>query len=110
MASFDPTKVDRLINIMTLVVLIGGGLMVHVLTSLTINNYYSSPWGFVSFLLPGFSEIYLLAFQLNADMFCYKLILTGFSVLCGVSVLTLLLKNFVSTRPAKSSHHGNRHY
>lgn len=103
MASFGSTKVDKLINNLTLVVLIGGGLMVHVLTSLTINSYYSSPWGVVSFLLPGFAEIYLLAFQLNANMFYYKLILTGFSVLSGVVVLTWLLKNSASAKIEKSS-------
>lgn len=103
MAHFEPIKVDKLITNLTLVVLISGGLMVHVLTSLTINSYYSSPWGLVSFLLPGFAEIYLLAFQLNANMFYYKLILTGFSVLSGVVVLTWLLKYFAGAKVEKSS-------
>lgn len=96
-------KVDRLINFLTLFVLISGGLMIHVLTALTINSYYSSPWGFISFLLPGFSEIYLLAFQLNANIYYYKIILAGFSVIAGVLVLTLLLRNIARTKTEKRS-------
>lgn len=103
MIRFKLRKVDRLINFLTVFVLISGGLMIHVLTALTINSYYSSPWGFISFLFPGFAEIYLLAFQLNANIYYYKIILTGFSAVAGVLVLTWLLRNIVITKTEKPS-------
>lgn len=107
MAHFESTTIDKLIKHLTVLVFIGGGLMVHVLTALTINSYYSSPWGFISFLLPGFAEIYLLSFQLNADMFYYKLMLTGFLILSGVVLLMWLLNNFISGRVEKPTLHSN---
>lgn len=103
MARFELKEVDRIINQLTIFVLIGGGLMVHVLTALTINSYYGSPWGYLSFFLPGFSEIYLLAFQLNENMYHYKLILAGFSALSGVLAFTWLLKTFVRLKLKKPS-------
>ena len=103
MARFELRKVDKLINFLTVFVLISGGFMIHVLTALTINSYYSSPWGFISFLFPGFSEIYLLAFQLNANIFYYNIILAGFSGLAGVLVLTWLLRTIVRTKTEKRS-------
>lgn len=107
MVRSDLRKVDRLIYFLTVFVLISGGLMIHVLTALTINSYYSSPWGFVSFLLPGFAEIYLLAFQLDANIYYYKIILAGFSVMAGVLVLTWLLRNIVRTKTEKPSIHSS---
>lgn len=109
MPHFNQAKIDRLIRFLAVVVLIGGGFMVHLLTALCINNYYSSPWGLVSFMLPGFSEIYLLTFQLNANMFYYKLILAGFSLMAGVVALTWLLKNSAAAKLEKSTIHSPTH-
>lgn len=96
------TKIDGFMFNLTISVLIGVGLMLHVLTALTIGSYYGSPWGFVSFLLPAVSEIYLLTLQINAKMYNYMLIIVCF---IGVGTVMLaatwLLKNILKSSSQK---------
>ena len=57
-------KIDRVFDYISLMLIAGGGMLLHTLTSLTIKTYYGDPWGYVSFLLPGLSEVYLASIQL----------------------------------------------
>ncbi len=98
MARFVIRKLDRFINFLTIAVMISGGLFIHILTALTIKSYYGSPWGYVSFFLPGIAEFYLVALQLSESMYNYMILLAGF-----ISVVTALcvirhIKNICKSR------------
>jgi len=97
------SNIDGFIFNLTVSVLIGVGLMLHVLTALTIDSYYGSPWGFVSFLLPAVSEIYLLTLQINANMYNYLLLIVGF-IGVGTVMLTAtwFLKNILKSSGQKT--------
>jgi hypothetical protein len=86
-------KIDRLFNYISLMVLAGGGMILHTLTSLTIKSYYGDPWGYVSFLLPGFSEAYLVSVQLGDYMYNYTILLVTFiSIISILGILKLISK------------------
>jgi len=86
---------DRLINFLSLLLILGGGMIIHTLTSLTIRSYYGDPWGYVAFLLPGVAESYLIFVQLDDKMYNYPILLTIFIATALTITLALLLKNFV---------------
>ena len=98
MAGLIISKIDRFINYLTVSVMIGGALFVHILTALTIKSYYGSPWGYLSFLLPGFSELYLVTLQLTESMYNYMLILTGFLAITATLSLIWFIKNIVKSK------------
>jgi len=85
-------KIDRLINFITITVLFGGGIFLHIITALTIRNYYGSPWGVAAFMLPGFSELYLVILQISEQMYNYMIIITAFLTLTATVALAWFLK------------------
>ncbi len=86
-------KIDRLFDYISLLVIAVGGMILHTLTSLTINSYYGSPWGFVSFLLPGISEAYLASVQLGDIMYNYTILLVVFiSIIFALGIFKLIRK------------------
>lgn len=98
MARFVIRKLDRFINYLTLAVMISGGLFIHILTALTLKSYYGSPWGYISFFLPGLAEIYLVGLQLSESMYNYLIILTGFFSVAAALGLIRLIRNVVKSR------------
>lgn len=84
-------KIDRLFDYISLMVIAGGGMVLHTLTSLTIKSYYGDPWGYVAFLLPGISEVYLASIQLSDDMYNYTMLLVSFiSIISALGILKLI--------------------
>lgn len=98
MAQIVLHKVDRFINILSLLLIIGGSMIIHTLTSLTIRSYYGDLWGYVSFLLPGASESYLIFIQLGDNMYNYSIIVAIFAATSLVMTLILLLKNILKAK------------
>jgi len=80
--------IDRFINHLTIAVLIGGGFFIHMITALTIKSYYGAAWGYAAFLLPGFSELYLVIIQISEQMYNYMIMLTAFLTMAAAVVLT----------------------
>ena len=95
MARLAISTIDRLINHLTIAVLIGGGFFIHMITALTIKSYYGSAWGYAAFLLPGFSELYLVIIQVSEQMYNYMIMLTAFLTMAAAVVLTWIFKNSV---------------
>lgn len=95
MAKLVLRKCDSLINCLSLFLIVGSGMIIHTLTSLTIHSYYGDPWGFVAFLLPGFAECYLLVIQLGDNMYNYSLLIGLFAVTSILTGLVLFCKNLV---------------
>jgi hypothetical protein len=84
-------KIDRVFDYISLMLIAGGGMILHTLTSLTIKTYYGDPWGYVSFLLPGLSEAYLASIQLGDDMYNYTILLVAFlSIIVFLGVLKMV--------------------
>ena len=102
MARFVFHKIDRFITNLTLFILISGGLSLHILTALTIKSYYGSGWGYASFLLPGFSELYLLILQTTEHMYNYMTLIAGFAAITAMLGLICLIKNTVKSRLSKT--------
>lgn len=98
MARFVITKIDRFINFLTMSVLISGSLFIHLITALTIKNYYGSTWGYISFMLPGFAELYLGILQISEQMYNYMIFLAVFLIVSAAVVLTWFIKNSVKSR------------
>jgi len=98
MAKFVLNKFDRFITYLTISVLIGGGFFIHIITALTIKSYYGSTWGFISFMLPGFAELYLTIIQISEQMYNYMIILAAFLTLTAAVALTWFFKNSVKLR------------
>lgn len=94
-------KIDGFINYLIFSVMIAGGLCLHILTALTIKSYYGSPWGYVSFLLPGFAELYLVTLQITENMYNYMIILGGFLAVTATLGLIWFIKNMVKSRVAR---------
>lgn len=92
------TKVDRMINYLTLSFIIGGGMAIHLLTSLTLSHYYGTKWGYLAFFLPGPAEVYLLSLQINEEMYNYMLILGGFATVAVTLGAVWYLKNIVKSK------------
>lgn len=103
MAGLVIRKIDRFINYLTASVIIGGGLCLHILTALTIKSYYGSPWGYVAFLLPGFSELYLVTLQITENMYNYMIILSGFIAVTATLGLIWFIKNMVKSRVERTA-------
>jgi hypothetical protein len=93
-------KIDRLFNYVSLIVIAGGGMILHTLTALTIKNYYGDPWGYVSFLLPGFSEVYLVSVQLGDYMYNYTILMGTFITAISLLGILKLLGKIVRSRNA----------
>lgn len=91
-------KIDRFINYLTLSVIICGGMLIHILTALTIKSYYGSPWGYVSFFLPGLSEIYLVTLQISENMYNYMILLSTFIAVTVTLGFVWFIKNLVKSR------------
>ena len=91
-------KIDHFINYLTLFLLIGGGFFIHIITALTIKSYYGSAWGYAAFMLPGFSELYLVIIQISEQMYNYMIIVAGFLTMTAALVLTWFFKNSVKLR------------
>jgi len=91
-------KIDRLFDYIILVMLAGGGMILHTLTSLTIKSYYGDPWGYVSFLLPGFSEAYLAVVQLGDDMYNYSILLATFITMVTILGFLKLVSRVIRSR------------
>jgi len=89
---------DRLINYLSLLLILGGGMIIHTLTALTIRSYYGDPWGYVSFLLPGVAESFLIFVQLDDNMYNYSIILAVFSAAALALTLTLYFKKIVRVK------------
>ncbi|NVN98204.1 MAG: hypothetical protein HXX17_02695 [Geobacteraceae bacterium] len=98
MARFMIRKIDRFINYLTISFMICGGMAIHILTALTIKSYYGSIWGYLSFLTPGFSEIYLLALQISESMYNYTILLALFSIGAVILGSAWLLKNVIKSK------------
>ncbi len=98
MARFVISKLDHFINYLTLSFTICGGMIIHILTALTIQSYYGSPWGYLAFALPGLSELYLCTIQISESMYNYMIMLTIFLTVTGTLGLTCFLKNLVRSR------------
>ena len=91
-------KIDRLFDYICLMVIAGGGMILHTLTSLTIKSYYGDPWGYVSFLLPGFSEAYLVSVQLGDNMYNYTILLATFITIISVLGILKLTSKIIRSR------------
>lgn len=98
MAKLVLHKLDRLISHLTLLLIIGGGTIIHTLTALTIRSYYGDPWGYVSFLLPGIAETYLVFVQLDDNMYNYSIIVATFAAAALALMLILLLKRLLRSK------------
>ena len=98
MARLVILTIDRFINHLTIAVLIGGGFFIHIITALTIKSYYGSVWGYAAFLLPGFSELYLVIIQISEQMYNYMIMLTAFLTMAAAVVLTWTFKNSVRVK------------
>lgn len=98
MAKFVLYKLDTIINHLTLLLILGGGMVIHTLTSLTISSYYGSFWGYVSFFLPGGAEAYLIAIQLGDNMYNYSMLLAIFTATALALLLILLFKNLIRAK------------
>jgi len=104
MARLVIRKIDRLFNLITISVLVGGGFLIHMLTALTITNYYGSPWGVAAFMLPGFAELYLVIIQISEQMYNYMMIIAVFLTMTVAVALTWVFKKSVITRLRASEH------
>jgi len=98
MATIIINKFDKLINILTILILVGGGSILHALAALTLKNYYGDPWGYVSFALPGLAEAYLIIIQLSDDMYNYTLLFSIFACIALAAVAVWAIKNIVRQR------------
>lgn len=92
------SQFERIINIITLLLLVSGGMLLHTLTALTLRSYYGDPWGYVSFALPGVSEAYLIIVQLADDMYNYTVLFAGFVVLTLSVAAAWFIKNILRQR------------
>jgi len=91
-------KIDRLFDYISLMVIAGGGMILHTLTSLTIKSYYGDPWGYISFLLPGISEAYLVTVQLGDDMYNYTILLVSFISIISALAIFKVIRNVIRSR------------
>jgi hypothetical protein len=98
MAKIVLRKLDRLIDILSLLLITGGGMIIHILTCLTIRSYYGDLWGYVSFLLPGIAESFLIFVQLGDSMYNYLQIVTLFTGTSLTLALALLFKNLIRSK------------
>lgn len=89
---------DRLVNIIALITIVGGGMLLHTLTALTLKSYYGDPWGYVCFALPGISEAYLMIVQIADDMYNYTFIFLGFVMFAASIAAAWFLKNIIRQR------------
>jgi hypothetical protein len=102
MAKFVLYKFDSLFSNLMMLIIIGGAMIVHTLTSLTIKSYYGDPWGYVAFLIPFGSEAYLAFIQLGDNMYNYTIFLTSFICIASLSALLWVLKNIIMKRVTSS--------
>lgn len=93
-------KLDSVITQLAMLLIIGGGTIIHTLTALTIRSYYGDPWGYVAFLLPGIAEAYLVFVQLDDRMYNYSIIVATFATAALALTLILLVKKVVRTKVA----------
>ena len=98
MAMLVLNKFDRFINILSLLLILGGGMIIHTLTSLTLNSYYGNIWGYVSFMLPGIAEAYLIFVQLGDNMYNYSILVGTFTATTLVMTMILISKNFIRSK------------
>ena len=98
MAKFIIGKFDRLIDLVSILTIVCGGMLIHTLTALTIKGYYGDVWGYVSFLLPVFSEIFLAIIQVTDNMYNYPMLLGIFISVISISALCLITKNSLKAR------------
>lgn len=91
-------NIDRLFDYISLMLIAGGGMILHTLTALTIKSYYGDPWGYVSFLLPGISEAYLVTVQLGDNMYNYTILLVTFISIISALGLLKLVRNVIRSR------------
>jgi hypothetical protein len=96
-------KIDHFINYLTLSLLVGGGFFIHIITALTIKNYYGKAWGYAAFMLPGFAELYLVILQVSEQMYNYMIIVAGFLTMTATLALTRFFKNSVKAKFARAS-------
>ena len=101
MAKFIISKFDRIIDIAALLTIAAGGMLLHTLTALTIKSYYGDIWGYISFLLPGFAELYLAVIQTTDRMFNYHLLLGYFAAAIAVSIISVMAKNRLKAKLLK---------
>lgn len=71
-------KLNFAFNVSTMVVVLGGGAVFHLLTALAIGGAYGNPWGFVAFLCPGVAEVFLSVSQLMEGSYNYSILLGAF--------------------------------
>lgn len=105
MAKFLIRKFDRLIDLVSILIIVCGGMLIHTLTALTIKGYYGDVWGYVAFLLPVFSEIFLAIIQVTDNMYNYPIFLGIFISVILISTLCLVTKNSLKAKlhgPARS--------
>lgn len=95
MAKFVLNRFDKFFTYLSISVLIGGGFFIHIITALTIRSYYGSTWGYISFMLPGFAELYLTIIQISEQMYNYIFIVASFLTLTAAVGLIWLFKNSV---------------
>jgi hypothetical protein len=102
MATHIIRKFDRFIDLVSILVIVCGGMLLHTLTALTIKSYYGDVWGYVSFFLPVFSEIFLAIIQVADNLYNYPLLLGIFIAVISVSGLGLIMKNSFKARLEES--------
>ncbi len=95
MAKAILNKFDRLFNLTAIILLMGSGTMIHLLTALTLKSYYGDPWGYVAFSLPILSEAYLLIIQLSDEMYNFTIIISAFLILSLLTITSWTIKNFI---------------
>lgn len=100
MAQHLISKIDNIINFLTISIVVGGGFFIHMITALTIRNYYGEIWGYTAFLLPGFSELYLIILQIPEQMYNHTIIVACFLTLAAALALTRLFKNSIMAKLA----------
>lgn len=91
-------RIDRLFDYISLMLVAGGGMILHTLTSLTIRSYYGDPWGYVAFLLPGISEAYLVSIQLGDNMYNYTILLVTFITIILALCILKLVRNIIRSK------------
>ena len=102
MAKIILCKFDSLLSNLIMLIIIGGGMIVHTLTALAIRNYYGDPWGYVAFFVPLGSEAYLALIQLGDNMYNYTIMLSSFICVASLAALLWLLKSIIMKRVSSS--------
>lgn len=95
MAARMVRKFGYLIDVTTLLIVVGGSGIVHCLTALAIGGRDGNFWGYVALFVPGGAELFLAVTQIVAKQYNYAIFLGVFLVVavckgglwCGKNLL-----------------------